>query len=127
MSGCCCGGDCEVKLLYSCSGMANTGMLADQVWRRLVREKSGSGTCLAAIGAGVSGYIQSAQNASRNIILDGCKVACGAKIFEKEGIPFEHYIMTDFDVEKGVTPITGDLIEEIAERIGALINKQAKA
>ena len=61
----------------------------------------------AGKSAGVSGYLQSAQNATRNIVLDGCKVACGAKIFEKAGIPFEHYVMTDFDVEKGKTPITG--------------------
>jgi len=35
--------------MYSCSGMANTGLLADQVWRRLVREGKGTGTCLEAI------------------------------------------------------------------------------
>ncbi len=39
----------ETKLMYSCSGMANTGLLADQVWRRLVREGKGTGTCLEAI------------------------------------------------------------------------------
>ena len=117
MPGCNCGGDGELKLLYACSGMANTGMLADQVWRKLARDKVGSGTCLAAIGAGISGYVQSAQCAARNIVLDGCKVACGAKVFEKAGIPCEHYVMTDYGVEKGKTPITGDLIESVAERI----------
>lgn len=127
MAGCSCGGDCEVKLLYACSGMANTGMLADQVWRKLVRDGKGSGTCIAAIGAGISGYVQSAQSATRNIILDGCKVACGAKIFEKAGIPFEHYVMTDYGVEKGKTPITGDLIEAVAERVEDLINEREKA
>jgi uncharacterized metal-binding protein len=121
MAGCSCGGDAEVKLLYACSGMANTGMLADQVWRKLVRDSAGSGTCLAAIGAGISGYVQSAQNATRNIVLDGCKVACGAKIFEKAGIPFEHYVMTDYGVEKGKTPITGEIIESVADQIAAKI------
>jgi uncharacterized metal-binding protein len=127
MAECACGGDGEVKLLYACSGMANTGMLADQVWRKLARAGVGSGTCLAAIGAGISGYVLSAQNATRNIVFDGCKVACGAKIFEKAGIPFEHYVMTDYDVEKGRTPITGDLIEAVSERIEGLINERAKA
>ncbi|HEY9053543.1 MAG TPA: putative zinc-binding protein, partial [Rectinemataceae bacterium] len=84
-------------------------------------EGAGSGTCLAAMGAGISGYVQSARNATRNIVLDGCKVACGAKIFEKAGISYEHYVMTDFGVEKGATPITGDLIEEIAEKLSGSI------
>jgi uncharacterized metal-binding protein len=127
MAGCGCGCDAETKLIYACSGMANTGMLADQVWRELVREGAGSGTCLAAIGAGLPGFLQSAQAAARNIVLDGCKVACGAKIFEKAGIACEHYVMTDYDVEKGKTPITGDLIETVANRIGTLINEPAKS
>jgi uncharacterized metal-binding protein len=126
MAGCSCGGDCGVKLLYACSGMANTGMLADQVWRKLVRDGRGSGTCLAAIGAGLSGFIESARNADRNIVLDGCKVACGSKIFEKEGLPCEHYVMTDYGVEKGKTPITGDVIETVASRIETLIGEAAK-
>ncbi len=35
--------------------------------------------------------------------------------------------MTDYDVEKGKTPITGDLIEAVAERVESLINERAKA
>jgi len=123
MAGCSCGcdGDCETNLIYACSGAANTGHLADQVMRALSRDKAGSSTCLAAMGADLSGFIQSARNATRNIVLDGCKVGCGAKIFEKNGIPFKQFIMTDFDVEKGKTPITGDLIEAVAERISGQI------
>jgi uncharacterized metal-binding protein len=126
MAGCGCGCDAETKLIYACSGMANAGMLADQVWRKLVRDGNGSGTCLAAIGAGLPGFLQSAQAATRNIVLDGCKVACGAKIFEKAGIPCEHYVMTDYGVEKGKTPITGDLVETVANRIETLIKETAK-
>ena len=123
MARCSCGGDCEINLIYACSGTANTGLLADQVMRTLLREKVGSGNCLAAIGAGLSGYLQSAQNATRNIVLDGCMVACGAKIFEKNGIPFQHYVMTDYDVEKGKTAITGDLIEAVAQRVAGQVVK----
>ncbi len=117
MAGCCCGGDEKVTLLYACSGAANTGLLADQVMRALNRDKVGSSTCLAAMGADLSGFIQSARSACKNVVIDGCKVACGSKIFEKNGIPYKHYVMTDFGVEKGKTPITGDLIEEIATQI----------
>ena len=48
---CCCGSEKNVKLLYACSGAANTGALADQVWRKLKGSGVGSGTCLAAVGA----------------------------------------------------------------------------
>jgi uncharacterized metal-binding protein len=122
MAGCGCGCDEETKLIYACSGMANTGMLADQVWRKLVRDGKGSGTCLAAIGAGLPGFLQSAQ-AARNIVLDGCKVACGAKIFEKAGIAFEHFVMTDYGAEKGKTAITGEIIDSVAERIAGSIGE----
>lgn len=121
MAGCTCGGTCETNLLYACSGAANTGLLADQVMRALMREKVGVGTCLAAIGAGLSGYLQSAQSATRNIVLDGCPVACGAKIFQKAGIPFQHHILTEYGVEKGKTPITGDVIEDVAARVAAKV------
>jgi len=102
-------------------------MRADQVWRKLAREDGGSGTCLAAVGAGLPGFLQSARAATRNIVLDGCKVACGAKIFENAGIPFEHYVMTDYGVEKGKTAITGEVIDSVAERVAALIDQRTKA
>lgn len=117
MSGCCCGGDGETNLIYACSGAANTGLLADQVMRGLNRDKVGSSTCLAAMGADLSGFLESARSATRNLVIDGCKVGCGAKIFERHGIPYQHYVMTDFEVEKGKTPVTGELIEAIVERI----------
>jgi uncharacterized metal-binding protein len=121
MAGCSCGGDCETNLIYACSGAANTGLLADQVMRTLKRDELGSSTCLAALGADLSGFLQSARSATRNIVLDGCKVACGKKIFEKHGLPFQQYIMTDFNVEKGKTAITGELIEDVAQRITELV------
>jgi uncharacterized metal-binding protein len=89
--------------------------------RTLNREGVGSSTCLAALGADLSGFLQSAGSATRNIVLDGCKVSCGKKIFEKNGLPFRQYIMTDFDVEKGKTAITGELIEDVAQRITELV------
>jgi uncharacterized metal-binding protein len=119
MAECCCGGDAKTILIYACSGAANTGLLADQVMRALNRDGLGKSTCLAAMGADLSGFLESARSATMNVVLDGCKVSCGAKIFEKNGIPFKHYVMTDFDVEKGKTAITGELIEAVAERIAS--------
>ncbi|MEI6874092.1 MAG: putative zinc-binding protein [Spirochaetota bacterium] len=116
---CACGEGAESRLIYACSGAANTGLLADQVMRALNRDKVGDSTCLAAMGAELSGFLVSARSATLNIVLDGCKVGCGAKVFEKNSIAFRQLIMTDYDVVKGKTAITGELIEAVTKRIAA--------
>ena len=114
MEECCCGKNQTTTLIYACSGAANTGLLADQVARRLARDGIGKMTCLAAMGAGLSGFLESARTVDENLVLDGCPVACGKAIFEKAGIPFRHHMMTEFGVEKGKTPITEEVIERVA-------------
>lgn len=114
---CNCGDAGESNLAYACSGAANTGLLADQVMRALNRDGIADSSCLAAMGADLSGFLESARSATRNIVIDGCKVACGKRVFEKNGIAFQHYVMTDFGVEKGKTKITGDLVESVAAKI----------
>ena len=120
---CCCGSDKKTRLIYSCSGAANTGYLADAVFRKLKAEDLASGTCLAAVGADLSGFLVSAGESDENIIIDGCKVGCGKKIFENKDLPYTQYIMTDYGVEKGKTEITTEVFErvsvEIRNRIGS--------
>ncbi|MBN2353341.1 MAG: putative zinc-binding protein [Spirochaetales bacterium] len=116
--GCACScGSGAVNLLYACSGAANTGLLADRTARGLVSEGAGKMTCLAALGAGLSGFIESAKAADRNIVIDGCPVACGEKVFEKLGLPFDHFMTTDFGVEKGKTAITEEVVKRTTEKI----------
>jgi len=109
---CSCGGNCPT-LFYACSGAANTGYLSDSVARKLMKDGFGSMTCLAAVGAGLSGFIETAKSA-QNIVLDGCSVACGKKIFDANGLSYTHIVMTDMGVEKGKTEITPDLISKIS-------------
>jgi uncharacterized metal-binding protein len=111
----------KTVLIYACSGAANTGFLADQVVRGLVRDKAGSMTCLAAIGAGLSAYVESARGADRNIVIDGCPVGCGKKIFENVKIPFEQIVVTNFGVEKGKTAITPEVVAEVAGKIREVV------
>ncbi|PKL15042.1 MAG: hypothetical protein CVV50_01400 [Spirochaetae bacterium HGW-Spirochaetae-6] len=97
-------------------------MLSDQAARVLSLENAGKMTCLAAVGADLSGFIESAKAADSNIILDGCPVSCGKKIFERAGISdFKQYLMTDFGVEKGVTKITDEVVERVAQAIKSKI------
>jgi len=116
MSECAC---CSAKpiLLYSCSGAANTGLLADRVTRELAKEGVGSMTCLAAIGAQLSGFTESAKSALFNVMIDGCPVAYGKKIFETNGLPYLEVKTTDYNVIKGQTPITEELVRKVTQEI----------
>ncbi len=115
MSCACSSGDST--LLYACSGAANTGYLADQVARALAKDGAGKMTCLAALGANLSGFIESARGADHNIVIDGCPVGCGKRIFESLAIPFEHFATTQYNVEKGKTVITGEIIMDVTSRV----------
>ncbi len=114
MAECCSCGSGGIKLIYACSGAANTGYLADAVARKLMKDGVGKMTCLAAMGAELSGFIESAKCAEKNIVIDGCPVSCGKKIFEKLDLPFEHFITTEMGVEKGKTEIAPEIIEKTA-------------
>lgn len=111
----CCGGG--TKLIYACSGAADVGEIADRVVRKLRSEGSTKMTCLAGIGAGLSGYVQSAKGADENITIDGCPVACAKKTLEKIGVTPRSYILTDLGLVKGETPVTEDIITRMCEKI----------
>lgn len=121
MSCSCSCGNKNTTLIYSCSGAANTGELADKVARKLSAQNIGSMTCLAALGADISGFKVSAMSSDKNIIIDGCPASCGKKIFESKKIPFEHFITTDFGVEKGKTKITDEIVDNVSKKIGGLV------
>ena len=123
MMGCSCSCSCSndkessVTLLYACSGGSNTGLVADTVARTLSSRDVGAMTCLAAVGASLSGFVVSAGESGKNVVIDGCKVGCGAKIFREKNLPFDHYLVTDFGVVKGETPVTQELTDSIADRL----------
>lgn len=111
----CCGGG--TVLLYSCSGAADVGCIADRVVRILSKEKIGKMTCLAGVGARLSGFIASAQGADRNIVIDGCPIACAQKGLEAIGVTPEVYNLAHYGCQKGSTAVNDELVEEIAMRI----------
>jgi len=113
---CACGGD-KTVLLYSCSGAADVGEIADRVTRKIRHEGIGQMTCLAGIGAGLTGFIESAKGACENLTIDGCPVACAKKTLERIGVTPISYILTDMGLKKGSTPVTDRVINEIAGKI----------
>jgi uncharacterized metal-binding protein len=84
-------------------------------------------TCLAGIGAGLSGYIQSAKGADENITIDGCPVACAKKTLERIGVTPSSYILTDLGLVKGKTPVTEKIVGEMCEKIKRARSNTANA
>ncbi|MDI6742312.1 MAG: putative zinc-binding protein [Smithella sp.] len=74
-------------------------------------------TCLAGIGAGLTGFIQSAIGTDENITVDGCPIACARNSLERICVIPKSYILTNMGLEKHDTPVTGTIIDEIIERI----------
>ena len=111
----CCG--TATKLIYACSGAADVGEIADQVARKLRSEEFAKMTCLAGIGAGLSGYVQSAKGADENITIDGCSVACAKKTLEKIGVKPNAYILTDLGLVKGESPVAEKTVKQISDLI----------
>lgn len=97
----CCGGDKKAVLLYACSGGANVAEIADKAARVMMFSGCGTMFCLAGIGAGIPGMIQTARDADVNLVIDGCPMDCAKKVFEKAGITnFVYVKVTDLGIEK---------------------------
>lgn len=97
---CACGKSRSV-LLYSCSGGANVAEIADRTARELMFADEGMMACLAGIGGGIQGMIQSAKDADVNLVIDGCPMGCAKKVFDNAGIAGYRYLMvTELGIEK---------------------------
>jgi len=98
----CCGSEKKkTVLLYACSGGANVAEISDKAARQLMFDGQGTMFCLAGLGAGIGGMIQTAKDADVNLVIDGCPMDCAKKVFEKAGITnFAYVKVTDLGIEK---------------------------
>ncbi len=88
-------------MLLSCSGASNVGQLANQSAVELTQEGFGKMSCLAGIGAHLSGFVSSAKDAPELIVIDGCEIGCGRRIIQQAEIPLKNYlVLTDMGIEK---------------------------
>ena len=100
MAECSCGKKRTV-LLYACSGGANVAEIADRACRELMFAGEGTMFCLAGIGAGIPGMIQTARDADVNLVIDGCPMDCAKKVFDQAGIGNYKYVkVTELGIEK---------------------------
>ena len=118
----CCEGN--RRLIYACSGCADVGEIADRAARKLSQKGYGNMSCLAGIGARLSGFIESAKSAE-NITLDGCPVACARKNLEAIGLTPRSFVLTEMGLTKGKTRVTPQVINKIVKAISAKTAKKS--
>lgn len=78
---CCCATGVPT-LIFACSGSSNVGQLTNSLALRLAREDVGTMSCLAGVGAHLSGFVVPAKDCERLVVLDGCEHRCALKTLE---------------------------------------------
>jgi len=116
----CCSGTTTV--LFTCSGAANVGQVANQAAVDLQQEGIGKMLGLAGIGSHNSGMIASGRGADRVVGIDGCPVACTKKALEHAEVPMTDYVVvTELGFKK--QPHDGVVDKEAVEKVKAEIRK----
>ena len=114
---CSCGGNAGPKILFSCSGCADVGELADQAARKLTRDGAGRMACLAGISGRVSGIVKSAEAAQSILAIDGCPLDCTRKTLEIAGFSkVNHLRLSDLGFEKGKTEVSAASIASVISK-----------
>lgn len=105
-----------VKLVFSCSGAADVGEIADKAARTLSREGAGKMYCLAGVGGHIPGIVKTAGEAGAIVAIDGCPLNCAGRCLEEAGIKsFTHIRLADMGFAKGKSPATDDAVEKVAD------------
>jgi len=108
---CCCATGVPT-LIFACSGSSNVGQLTNSLALRLACEGIGTMSCLAGVGAHLSGFVVPAKDCERLVVLDGCEHRCALKTLDHvEAKPHVYLNLTEhgFAKKHGVLPDEAEL------------------
>lgn len=106
------------KLIFSCSGAADVGEIADLVARQLTKDGDSTMFCLAGIGGRVDPIMKTTREASQILAIDGCSLDCVKKTLESAGFgDLIHIRVTDLGYDKGSSPATPESLADVANKI----------
>ncbi len=112
------------RVIFPCSGAADTGEISDRVARRLARGGFGRMYCLAGIGGHVSFILDNMQAVGEIWAIDGCPEDCAKRTLELGGFRLaRHLRVTDCGLDKGKSPAT----DENVARVLSAAQAQAEA
>ncbi|WP_432735039.1 putative zinc-binding protein [Maridesulfovibrio sp. FT414] len=122
MSDCSCGCGAAPKFVFSCSGSADVGEVADQAARELSRQGKIKMFCLAGIGGRISGMVKSTEASDQIIAIDGCPLNCARNTLEQAGFSeFDHIELHALGFKKGESPVSQESINAVVEEVTKLI------
>ena len=102
------------KLIFSCSGAADVGEVADRAARQLTREGVGKMYCLAGIGGGISGILEQTGLASAILAIDGCPTGCASASLKNAGFNnFTTMQLADMGLNKGASSASSENIGRV--------------
>lgn len=108
------------KLIFSCSGAADVGEVADRAARQLTRSGTGKMYCLAGVGGGIPAILEQTGMAAAILAIDGCPTACVSASLKKAGFDgFRHIQIADLGLNKGEAPASPENIERVVKAASA--------
>jgi uncharacterized metal-binding protein len=91
--------------VYACAGASNVGVISFDLTKALHlagRYKMGCSTCIGAGDCGCGGT--ETPDGKKDLLIDGCKVGCLKKMFEKKGITnYNQVIINQLGIRKEAT------------------------
>ena len=110
-------------LVFSCSGAADTGEIADRSARRLSADNVAQMACLASISSRLSSTIAKTGAANNLLVLDGCPNDCAKKTLELAGFTnVKHVRVTDLGFKKGGSPASDEAVRRVVVAATTLRN-----
>ncbi|MCK9309675.1 MAG: putative zinc-binding protein [Candidatus Cloacimonetes bacterium] len=108
--------------VYACAGASNVGVISFDLTKALHtanKYEMGCSTCIGAGDCGCGGTVT--PDGKKDLLIDGCKVACLKKMFDKKGISnFNHVVVTQLGVKKeGTFDYDPSLIQKLMDKINA--------
>ena len=88
MNDCCAS---KQPLILACSGGSNVGQMSNRLAVEMTKAGQGKMFCLAGVGAGLSGFVQSVKDAPELVVIEGCPVGCAKKALENIGVTPTRY------------------------------------
>ena len=103
-------------LIFSCSGAADVGEVADRTARKLARERVGKMYCLTGVGGQVASIVKTAQAADRILAIDGCTLNCASQCLKEAGFDnFATLGLAELGMEMGMCPASEDSVARAAK------------
>ncbi len=108
------------RVIFPCSGAADTGEIRDRVARRLARGGLGRMYCLAGVGGHVSFILDNMKAVGEIWAIDGCQEDCAKHTLELAGFTVtKHLRVTEHGFEKGKSPASDENIAAMLAKVQA--------